>query len=461
MSVTTFANGIPVLSIPVSIASAPSTFASLPWNGVNKPYEWTCTLAVTAQPQSGVNTRQKLTYNGQDINVGHWIANISSGLAWQIISITSKTSTSVTCVIQDTFRYNTYRDPTKTGNGKPLAASYVVFELATNGTPLIDPAPTGIGANFLSTLIARFAYNNQEQYDFPLSQPGLTTVSFNPGDILAIDEPTQTFVEADTTHKTTTIGQVTAVDDTGKVFTVNPIGKIVDNFNSLPGQVGQFLYIDNSNPGQLTTTSGGAQIYLKIRNTTQSSTTSSTFGSATSVITTVGFTFNVNGVLATVSGTGTLTDVNSAINATTTTSGVSSVVTGSFFLQITAVDARGIAFEDISGSTTLDAGLTSAENGVKGAVIVVTSTASGSSPPAGLTNSYGFVFVKAVAATTWTIAHNAGTTNVSAQIYNASSGGAASGNIILPDEISIIDINNIQVTFQSAQAGTALLNILL
>lgn len=480
MSVTTFANGIPVLSIPVSIGSTPATFASLPWNGINKPYEWTCTLAVTAQLQSGVNTRQKFTYNGQDINVGQWIGNLGSGLAWQIISITSKTTTTVTCIIQDTFRYNTYRDPTKTGNGKPPTGAYVVFELAANGTPMVDPSPTGIGTNFLSTLITRFAYVNQEQFDFPLSQPGNTVVSFKAGDILAIDEPTQTYVEADASHVTTTVGQVTAVDDTGTIFTVNPIGKVIDNFNFLPGQVGQFLYTDTSNPGQLTITPGGAQIYLQVRNYTASVTTSATFGSPSTVVTTPGNTLQINGVLTTISGTGTLTDVINAINATSLMSGVTASILGTYFISIVAVDARAIGFEDISGTTTIDVGLTSTENGVKGAVIVVTSSVGGVSsitagsgisvnastgavtitnsltPAPGFTSAYGYVFTQVSPLTTWTIVHNANTLNVATQIFD---NPTTTGNNVLPDEITVLDVNTVQVSFGAAQAGKALLTV--
>lgn len=485
MSVTTFANGIPVLSIPVSIGSI-TNGATLPWNGLNKPYQWSVVLTVTAQPMSGVNTRQKFTYNGQDINVGMWVATLGTGLAWEIISISSKTTTSVTCVVQDIFRYNTYRDPTKSGKGTPVAGAAVVFELAEDGTPMVDPAPSGVGANFLSTLTARFAYCNQEQFDYPLSQPGNTTVSFDIGDILAIDEPTQTFVEIDASHTTTMIGPVTAVDDTGTVFTVNPIGKVVDNFNYLPGQVGQFLYTDNSNPGQLTTTPGGAQIYLQIRNYTQSTTTSGTFGSATTVITTPGNTFNVNGVLATVGGTGTLTDVLNAVNAITSSTGVSGTIIGSYYIQFTATDARQIGFEDIIGSTTLDAILTSAENGVKGAVIVVTNSTGGSSgvtsitagtgisvntstgavtitnteaPPVGFTTAFGYVFVQSSSSATWTITHNAGTSNIAVQIYDSYSGSNAAGNVIVPDEITIVNINTIQVTFADAMTGSALLTV--
>lgn len=493
MSVSTFTNGIAIVSIPVTIASTPTNVAFLPWGGVNgvtaanRFYKWTVTLAVTSQHQSSPTTRQQLQYNGQDINVGMWIANLGTGLAYQIVSIASKTTSTVTCTVQDVSRYNTYRATTQNGIATPTTGSYVVFELAADGTPMIDPAPAGVGTNFFTTLVSRFVYDSQEQYDFPLSQPGGGVVSFTVGEVLAIDEPTQTFVLADATHTATTVGQITSIDDTGTVFTINPVGKVVDNFNFLPGVVGQFLYTNTASPGNLTTTPGGAQVYLTIRQWTASTTVSSTFGSASTNVPGVsaGNTFNVNGVLATVGGVGSLTNIVSAVNAITGSTGVSAAIAGSFFIQFTAVDARQIGFKDVTGSVTTAAGLISVENGVKGAVIVATSSASvggvtsiiagtgisvnqatgavtvtnTDAPPVGFTTAFGKVFVQSTAQTTWTITHNAGTTNIAVQVYDNFSGVNAAGNVILPDEVTIIDINTTQITFADAQSGTALLTV--
>lgn len=468
MSITTYKNGIPVVSIPVTISGTIINGASLPWpngSGSSKPYQWTVTLAVTTQANSGAQPQplpfQKYTYTGQNINVGMWIANLSSGLCWQIASISAKTATSVTCVLQDTSRYNTYRDPTKTGNGKPTTGTYVVFNIGDNGLPMIDPVPTGAGSNFATVIQTRFQYINK-QFDIALNQPGFASVSFAFGDVLAIDTATQTYVLADTAHENTVVGTVTAVDDTGTIFTVNPIRKIVDNLDYLPGNVGNVVYVDNSNPGKLTTTSGGAAVYLNLRTNTQTSTTSNVFVDTATPVTTPGYTFYVNNVLATIGGSGLPLDVENAINSTTTTSGVSATLqtVPTVQLIITATDARAITFTDISGSVTTDAGLTSAENGVK-AIGMIIAGSSNNVPPVGLTNSYGYVFVQTVANTTWTIAHNAGTTNVMTQIYDNYSGLSAAGSIILPNEVNIIDINTVQVTFQKPQTGSALLTIFL
>jgi hypothetical protein len=454
---------IPVLSIASSVSGISPVAPNLPWNGTTRPYKWSLTLSITTQNQSSVFTRARLKYNGEDVNVGQWIGSLTTGLAWQIISITSKTANTVNCIVQDVNRYNTYRAPAQNGLGAPASGSYVVFELAEDGTPLIDPIPVGAVQNFHSQLTTRFTYFNSLT-DFTLNQPGLAGITFNYGDVIAIDEPTQTFVLADTAHSNTVIGSVTTVDETLTYFTINPIRNIVYDLDSLPGQVGDVIYVDNSNPGQLTTTLGGAAVYLKLRNNTQSTTTSAVFADTVTPITTVGNTFYVNGVLTSIAGSGIPLDVVNAINFTTSISGVSAILQSVPFVQIliTAVDARAIGFVDAvgGGSTTLDAGLTSVENGIKAAGLVITGGA-GNTIPVGLTNSYGYVFVQSSANATWNITHNGGTTNVSAQIYNSFSGANAAGNIILPDQISIVDINNITVTFGAPQSGTALLTIFL
>lgn len=535
-------NGIPALALPGTISTTPANSGTtLPWNGSAKFYQWSLTLAITHQLTSGVNTRQKLQYNGLDVNVGMWIGNVSSGLAWQIASISAKTAASVTCVVTDVFRYNTYRDPSQSGNGKPGTGSYIIFQLSEAGLPVIDPAPGSIGATFLSTAISRFQYINN-QNDFLLTQVGipgpLATVYFggggttspgsgyvtgvytsvpllggsgsgaqatievgptgtvvsltvtsigsgyvvtspaspsNPitvnninlggtgsgfsggvssnfffGDVIALDEATGTYVKSDGTHLNV-IGTVTAVDDTGTNIAIIGIQKIVDTLNYLPGVVGDLIYTDPNNPGGLTTTVGGTQVYLKLRNQTASTTQSSTFGSATSTITTAGNTFNVNGILAVVGGTGTLTDVRNAINTISSVTGVSAVIGGSFFLTITAVDARQIGFEDIIGSTTTNVGLISVENGIKAAGMFITN----SRQSASFSSVIGFTFTQAVANLTWNIAHNSNTLNYIAQIFD----NTGNGNAILPDTITTIDVNNVQITFSNAQAGKAQLSL--
>lgn len=446
-------NGLPVLTITGVLSATPSVIASLPWNGTTRPYKWSITLAVTAQPQSSTSSRVKFLYNGQDVNVGQWVTNISNGLAYQIVSISAKTNTSVTCVIEDVFRYNTWRAPAKNGTATPTTGTYLIFKLSDDGSPMVDPIPSGAAVSFFPTLTSRFQYIN-EQYDFPLSQPGLTSITFVYGDVIATDESTQTYVLADSSHANV-VGRVTAVDDTGTVFTINPIRKIVDSLDFLPGQVGDVIYTDLTDPGKLTATPGGTEVYLKLRNNTQSTVTSVSLASTTVPVTNTfsppNYTFTVNGVLATVGGTGLAQDVVDAINSTSLTSGVSATLqtTPTINIICIAVDARPINLVDVLGSAMSDVGLVSVENGVKAAGMYITVSRK---PPAFL-QTYGFVYTQSVAGTTWTITHNANSEEVSATVYGTD-------NIqVIPDEILIVDINTLQISFTAPQDGKADLTI--
>jgi hypothetical protein len=53
------------------------------------------------------------------------------------------------------------------------------------------------------------------------------------------------------------------------------------------------------------------------------------------------------------------------------------------------------------------------------------------------------------AATTWSIPHNLGSRNVIIQVFDDD------GYMVIPADIQIVDENNIEITFNSAQTGTA------
>ena len=103
--------------------------------GTKKYYRWTVTFSVTAQTHGSHLTRDDFTYNGLDIVVGDWIAGATTGQCLKIVSITSKTANTVTCVVEDWLRHNTFKSAT--GNGIFNTGSAVVFSLNENGLPLL------------------------------------------------------------------------------------------------------------------------------------------------------------------------------------------------------------------------------------------------------------------------------------------------------------------------------------
>lgn len=72
----------------------------------------------------------------------------------------------------------------------------------------------------------------------------------------------------------------------------------------------------------------------------------------------------------------------------------------------------------------------------------------GSLPPVS-TGAEGYLHIQNVAADTWLIPHNAGTDLLVCQVYTST------GDFLIPDEITIVDINNVEVTFGTPITGRA------
>jgi hypothetical protein len=66
-------------------------------------------------------------------------------------------------------------------------------------------------------------------------------------------------------------------------------------------------------------------------------------------------------------------------------------------------------------------------------------------------NCKGFAYEKPAGASVWTITHLQNTRNVQITVYDQE------GAIIFPDRVSVVDSDNVQVTFSNAQAGRAVL----
>lgn len=298
---------------PVDFPVLPGHSYPLP---VYKDYKWRVTLTVETQNQSSYITRAPGRYTGVDIVVGMWIANAITGQSWQIITVDSKTDTTVVAVVQDIYRYNTFKDPSMTGNGSPNIGPYIAFNLSEAGTPIIDPVPTnGVSADFAVNLQSRFSHSSG-QNDYPLYQ---ADNNFVINDVIAVDNVTHSFVKSSSDHRVV-IGRVTSISDTiPGWFTISPVRKIVDYLDYLPGNVGDSIYIDLNNPGQITLDPRGTELYLKLRNNTSTISRNTIFDA----VTTVGNVFQINGINVGVTNSGNLSDVEYNTNLVSTQTGVS------------------------------------------------------------------------------------------------------------------------------------------
>ena len=223
--------------------------------GTKKYYQWTVTFSVTEQLHGSHLTRDDFKYNGLDIVVGDWLGQASSGDCWKVISVTSKTTTSVTCIVEDWLRYNTFR--ASNGNGAPSSGSGVIFSLNEKGIPMLDPLPGTVAASFYPTVASRFEYLNP-QTNYVLEQ---TAHGLSKGDIVAVSG--SGFSKANTSTMAKMIGVVTEAGPGPNQFMILPNNKIVDFEPSIPGSQGDYVYV--SSAGEFTTSDTGKIAFLKIQ----------------------------------------------------------------------------------------------------------------------------------------------------------------------------------------------------
>jgi hypothetical protein len=77
-----------------------------------RDYQWNLVIDIKPQYHSSHKTRAKGTYNGMDVKVGDYVASSVDGTALKIVRIDSKTNDRIHCVVEDVFRYNTFRAAT-------------------------------------------------------------------------------------------------------------------------------------------------------------------------------------------------------------------------------------------------------------------------------------------------------------------------------------------------------------
>jgi len=217
-----------------------------PWVGY--PFRWRVTCDVTPQQHSSPFTRQPYYYDGMDIRVGDWIADVATGRAVQVITIESQSPTSATVIVEDVDRYNTYSDPTGQGVGiGPLGTAFL-FTLGDDGLPILSPmtvSATALQANLAWQLdqISRFRHRNMLRSYYRVNQPGH---EFVVGDAIRLNND-GLYSKVDPTSGSVlgTVGTVNSVGVPGAAwFTYRPVGQVVTNIApSLPGAPGDLIYL--------------------------------------------------------------------------------------------------------------------------------------------------------------------------------------------------------------------------
>jgi len=308
-----------------------------------KNYQWTISFTVTSQDHGSHLTRKDRQFNGLDVTVGDWIAGATTGQCLKITSITTKTASAVTAVVEDVARYNTFRS--NVGNGIFGTGSCVIFTLNESGHPMLDPLPSGIvSSDFYANVNSRFQYLNP-QLNYLLEK---TAHGFTIGDVIAVAD-TGSFVKANAALVSKAFGVVVESGPGPNSFMVSPNNRIIDFVPAIPGNAGDFIYADTD--GDLTTTDTGKIMFLKIANAIETN----TIGSAINPTIADGTTVIFNSVSHTFNGAGfssTLTESVSQINALSGTSIVASTTPAPTTVNSSA---SGTAYGLVGGYTNFSA----------------------------------------------------------------------------------------------------------
>ena len=356
-------------------------------SGSKKFYRWTITFSVTATNHGSHLSRDDFTYNGLDVTVGDWIAGATTGQCLKIVSIDSKTTSSVTCVVEDWLRYNTFKSAS--GDGIFGAGACIIFSLNELGLPMLDPLPTTAASSFYATVMSRFQYLNPS-LNYVLEK---TAHGFAKGDVICADA--SGYVKATSGTMAKMIGIVIETGPGPNMFMVSPNSRIIDFEPSLPGSKGDYIYVDTD--GDLTTTDTGKIAFLKIQDAIPTVLTGSVDGPTipdTHVL-------KLNSTTITFAGTSganaTITQTVDQINASTSTHKTTATTVPTKNLVISNADstAYGLiggypsfaaSFNSGSGVTTVTFSTTTAGQAKYGAAVAIPSDMATDINAASITN---------------------------------------------------------------------------
>lgn len=316
------------------------------WSGGNNPqyYRWEVTFTVNDRNHGSNLTRTPFSFNAQDIEVGDFVAGALDGKVCQIMSISEKGNNTLTAIVEDRLRYNTFRDPTGFGLfGTP--GPVVFFQINELGFPMLDPIPGDAAADFFTNVMSRFQYMNPLT-NYLLEQ---TNHGFEQGDAICIEDGLFALSNSDNINRF--LGTVVYPGPGPDQFILRPANGIVDFVPGLPGSVGDYLYPSLDGSGDLTTNDNSRRpIYMKVADAITTSTT----GTGIDPTGTDGDIVEINRVqitLASGNGTYTVDDAVTLINAETPSHKVTAVKVGAATEVVSDIAGQGSAYGIVAGYT--------------------------------------------------------------------------------------------------------------
>lgn len=334
------------------------------WSGGTSPvaYRYRVTFQFMETQHGSHITRTPFRFNGNDVEVGDFVAGAEEGKVLQVISIVSKDDNYVTAVLEDKLRYNVYKTGTSLFN---VPGNVIFFTVNELGMPIIDPLPNIVSGAFYANVMGRFQYLNPLT-NFVVEQPGHT---FEKGDAVCIEN--EEFVKSTPDNINFFVGTVVEPGPGPDQFILKPANGIIDFVPALPGNVGDYIYPNVDGSGDLTTDDSSQRpIFMKISD----SIPTYTIGTGIGITGIDGDIVEINRKRITLSfgsGTYTLDQAITAINSFTSEHKITASKVPAPSLVVSNISGVGSAYGVIAGYKPFSAS-------INGVTVNFTTTAQGS-----------------------------------------------------------------------------------
>lgn len=214
---------------------------------------------IQEQVHSDASTRKANRYDGLDVIAGMFISNTSGNTILRINSISAKSAGGVTCVCEDidmmSFRLNSQ-------NSISAESQIVIFGLNPEGEPVFAGSPFQVEG--LQKVLARFSLNEK---DDRVRFQHANNTNLTKGEIVAIDASGNLVKYGTAGSSATKLGVVVDSYRNGKDIFIKPFNDILRKYaqpEELTGTPGITYYTKQDGSGDITTTSGGKQVFMHL-----------------------------------------------------------------------------------------------------------------------------------------------------------------------------------------------------
>ena len=240
-------------------------------NGSDSYISWTVTIdSISAQSvgdasvfnSSGLNVGGG--YTGDDVKIGDFITDVNGAKTYKITSISQKTSSGFTCVLEDV-GMAIARTRSDRANTPGEGADIVIYRVNNNNVPLIAPDQTNpISEKFYPRVKSYFSlFEPIQKFTFypdttgSLSRGDLVTIT---GSISGISVYPYRLIPAKEGEPI--IGTISEIYGENNV-NVRPYNKIITDFEKpellVDGEIGSIWYLNGTNGGIVTSSDAGTE----------------------------------------------------------------------------------------------------------------------------------------------------------------------------------------------------------